>query len=91
VVSFGATGIDEVGQYIAEGGNNFWGVEQFAPATKLAGNVEGTRLIAASDRDYGSSSSAAPADRRPRPPLSAAPRRAGGRRTGYDGRFGATR
>jgi hypothetical protein len=53
VVRFGATGIDEVGRYIAEGGNNFWGVEQFAPATKLAGNLEGTRLIAASDRDYG--------------------------------------
>jgi hypothetical protein len=53
VVSFGATGITEVGHYIAEGGNNFWGVEQFTPASELAGNLKGTRLVAASDRDYG--------------------------------------
>jgi hypothetical protein len=53
VVRFGATGIEEVGRYIAEGGNNFWGVEQFTPGSGLAGNLEGKRLIAASDRDYG--------------------------------------
>jgi hypothetical protein len=53
VVSFGATGITEVGHYIAERGNNFWGVEQFTPASELAGNLKGTRLVAASDRDYG--------------------------------------
>jgi hypothetical protein len=46
VVSFGADGIKEEGSFVDEGGNNFWGVEQF---TDAAGN----RLIAASDRDYG--------------------------------------
>jgi hypothetical protein len=53
VVRFGATGIEEVGHYIAEGGNNFWGVEQFTAGSSLAGNLQGRRLIAASDRDYG--------------------------------------
>jgi hypothetical protein len=39
-------GLEEMGKFIDEGGNNFWGVEQF---TDAAGN----RLIAGSDRDYG--------------------------------------
>ena len=43
---FGDDGLQEVGRFIDEGGNNFWGVEQF---TDAAGN----RLIAGSDRDYG--------------------------------------
>ena len=39
-------GLDEVGKFIDEGGNNFWGVEIFDDAA-------GGRLIAASDRDFG--------------------------------------
>ena len=46
VVRFGDDGLHEVGRFIDDGGNNFWGVEQF---TDAAGN----RLIAGSDRDYG--------------------------------------
>jgi hypothetical protein len=47
VFSFGrTTGLQEVGNFIDQGGNDFWGVEQF---TDAAGN----RLIATSDRDYG--------------------------------------
>jgi hypothetical protein len=46
VVRFGDDGLHEVGRFIDEGGNDFWGVEQF---TDAAGN----RLIAGSDRDYG--------------------------------------
>jgi hypothetical protein len=44
VLSFGEKGLDEVGHFIDEGGNNFWGVEF---TTRKGG------LIAASDRDYG--------------------------------------
>jgi hypothetical protein len=46
VVEFGDGGIEEVGHYIHEGGNNLWGIEQFTTA-------DGERLIAASDRDHG--------------------------------------
>ena len=46
VFTFGDGGMTEQGRYIDEGGNNFWGVEQFTAAN-------GERLIAASDRDYG--------------------------------------
>ena len=46
VFRFGESGISEVGRYIDEGGNNFWGIEQFT-------TERGTRLIAASDRDHG--------------------------------------
>jgi hypothetical protein len=53
VFSFGDGGLEEVGHYIADGGNNFWGVEQFTAGSELAGNLQGKRLIAASDRDYG--------------------------------------
>jgi hypothetical protein len=45
VLRFGANGLRETGRYIDEGGNNFWGVEQFT--------YRGNRLIALSDRDYG--------------------------------------
>jgi hypothetical protein len=41
----GARGLRETGRFIDEGGNNFWGVEQFTS--------RGDRLIALSDRDYG--------------------------------------
>jgi hypothetical protein len=46
VFKFGESGISEVGRYIAEGGNNFWGIEQYTTAG-------GKRLVAASDRDHG--------------------------------------
>jgi RTX calcium-binding nonapeptide repeat (4 copies)/PA domain/LVIVD repeat len=39
-------GLEETGAWIAEGGSNFWGVEQFTTAS-------GERLIAGSDRDFG--------------------------------------
>ena len=46
VLSFGDTGMEQVGAFIDEGGNNFWGVEQFT-------TPQGDRLFAGSDRDYG--------------------------------------
>ena len=45
VVSFGEQGLQEVGAFIDEGGNNFWGVE-FA-------HIAGTDYVATSDRDFG--------------------------------------
>jgi hypothetical protein len=45
VFSFGEQGLKEVGAFIDEGGNNFWGVE-FA-------HINGTDYLAASDRDFG--------------------------------------
>ena len=60
VVEYGPTGIKEVGAFIAEGGNNFWGVEVHQlPAGKSAGKgksaaqPEGRQLVLASDRDTG--------------------------------------
>jgi len=53
VFSFGESGIDEVGHYIDDDGNNFWGVETFVPGHKSAGNLKGKRLFAGSDRDHG--------------------------------------
>ena len=53
VVDFGPGGITEVGHFIAEGGSNFWGIETFAPASSQAGNLQGKRLFAGSDRDLG--------------------------------------
>ncbi|MDP9492185.1 MAG: hypothetical protein M3P42_08330, partial [Actinomycetota bacterium] len=46
VFKFGAAGLDEVGAFVAEGGSNFWGVEQFT-------TPQGDRLFAGSDRDFG--------------------------------------
>ncbi len=45
VFSFGEQGLKEVGAFIDEGGNNFWGVE-FA-------HINDTDYVAASDRDFG--------------------------------------
>ncbi|MFC5381992.1 PA domain-containing protein [Aquipuribacter nitratireducens] len=45
VVEVGPGGISEVGQFIDEGGNNFWGVEVF--------EQDGTEYVALSDRDLG--------------------------------------
>jgi hypothetical protein len=45
VLRFGARGLRETGRFIDEGGNNFWGVEQFTS--------RGDRLQALSDRDFG--------------------------------------
>ena len=44
-ITVGSDGIDEVGAFIDEGGNNFWGVEVFEQG--------GTEYIALSDRDFG--------------------------------------
>jgi hypothetical protein len=53
VVRFGAGGIEEVGHYIDADGNNFWGVDTFVAGSPLAGDLEGERLFAESDRDHG--------------------------------------
>jgi hypothetical protein len=45
VFTFGPQGLTETGKFIDQGGNNFWGVEQFT-----LGNQ---RYFAGSDRDYG--------------------------------------
>ena len=45
VFKFGESGLTEVGRFIDEGGNNFWGIEQYTQA--------GKRRVAASDRDHG--------------------------------------
>jgi hypothetical protein len=46
VAQFGRTGITEVGRFIDEGGNDFWGVA-------LAEDQNGDRIVLASDRDFG--------------------------------------
>jgi hypothetical protein len=53
VVRFGEGGIDEVGHYIDTQGNNFWGIETFVAGNSQAGNLQGKRLFAGSDRDHG--------------------------------------
>jgi hypothetical protein len=45
VVKFGNQGIQEVGVFIDDGGNNFWGVEVH--------EVDGEQVVLASDRDFG--------------------------------------
>jgi hypothetical protein len=52
VVRFGASGIEEVGHYIDNQGNNFWGIETFVGGND-AGSLKGKRLFAGSDRDHG--------------------------------------
>ena len=49
VVRFGSSGIEEVGHYIDDGGNDFWGVE----AHRLPGDSTETTYILGSDRDTG--------------------------------------
>ena len=46
VAEFDDTGIHEVGAFIDQGGNDFWGVA-------LAEDPNGDRIVLASDRDYG--------------------------------------
>jgi len=48
VVKFGKGGIREVGHFIDEGGNDFWGIEPIR-----LGKSQGAPLIPASDRDFG--------------------------------------
>ncbi|HEX2031072.1 MAG TPA: hypothetical protein VHL78_06705 [Actinomycetota bacterium] len=48
VAKFGKNGIEEVGHYIADGGNDFWGIE---PAQ--LGKSKGQPLLLMSDRDSG--------------------------------------
>jgi hypothetical protein len=45
VVEYGNNGMREVGAFIDEGGNNFWGVEVY--------EQDGEKYILASDRDFG--------------------------------------
>ena len=54
VIEYGKDGIQEVGSYIAEGGNNFWGVEHHElPKGKDKSPRGSNDLILASDRDTG--------------------------------------
>ena len=46
VLTYGPGGLTEVGRFIDQGGNNFWGVQMHKTA-------DGTRLVLASDRDSG--------------------------------------
>ncbi|SDJ49522.1 LVIVD repeat-containing protein [Actinokineospora alba] len=46
VVNYGKNGIQEVGAFIDEGGNNFWGVEVWK-------DENGVKYILGSDRDFG--------------------------------------
>ena len=46
VVSYGPRGLEEVGAFIDEGGNNFWGVEVWH-------DENGEKYVLASDRDFG--------------------------------------
>ncbi|HUR50416.1 MAG TPA: PA domain-containing protein [Acidimicrobiales bacterium] len=46
VLKFNGDGLTEVGHFIDQGGNNFWGIEQYTTS-------QNRRLIAASDRDHG--------------------------------------
>ncbi|GLZ31974.1 hypothetical protein Lesp02_41620 [Lentzea sp. NBRC 105346] len=46
VVEYGTGGIQEVGAFIDQGGNNFWGVEVWRDET-------GQKYVLASDRDFG--------------------------------------
>jgi hypothetical protein len=46
VFRFGDAGLEQTGKFIDQGGNNFWGVEQFT-------TPQGERLFAGSDRDFG--------------------------------------
>jgi hypothetical protein len=45
ILQYGRRGLREVGAFIDEGGNNFWGVEVHA--------VDGRQYVLASDRDFG--------------------------------------
>ena len=49
VITFGASGIQEVGHYIHEDGNDFWGVQVF----RLPADDTEQTYVAASDRDSG--------------------------------------
>ena len=46
VAEFNEFGIEEVGAFIDQGGNDFWGVA-------LAEDPNGDRIVLASDRDFG--------------------------------------
>jgi hypothetical protein len=45
-VKFGKNGIQEVGHFIDQGGNDFWGIEPIQ-------RDRGQPLVPASDRDFG--------------------------------------
>ena len=54
VLSFGPTGMKEIGHYIAPGGNNFWGIYPVSPGS-IGGStsVNGRPFLLMSDRDSG--------------------------------------
>ena len=45
VLEYGPLGLSQVGAFIDEGGNNFWGVEVH--------KIKGRQYVLASDRDFG--------------------------------------
>nr|MBA3984750.1 hypothetical protein [Acidimicrobiia bacterium] len=51
VIRYGKQGIEEVGHYIDDDGNNFWGVE--VHRLRGRGRLSGKTLVLASDRDSG--------------------------------------
>jgi hypothetical protein len=51
VAKFGKSGIEEVGHFIAEGGNDFWGIEPTQAVNNPPG--QGAPLLLLSDRDSG--------------------------------------
>jgi hypothetical protein len=53
VFRFGESGLTPVGHYIAEDGNNFWGVETFVAGQSAPRSLRGKTLFAGSDRDHG--------------------------------------
>jgi hypothetical protein len=57
VAAFGEDGIEEVGHFIAPGGNNFWGIEPIQPRTGRGiaggGGKDAAPLLLLSDRDSG--------------------------------------
>lgn len=53
VAKFGKNGIHEVGHFIAEGGNDFWGIEPHQLKLNKHGKGGGAPLLLMSDRDSG--------------------------------------
>jgi hypothetical protein len=53
VFRFGESGLTPVGHYVADGGNNFWGVETFVAGQSAPRSLRGKTLFAGSDRDHG--------------------------------------
>lgn len=52
IMSFGEGGIQEIGHFIAEGGNDFWGVSPLLPG-RASASSSARPLVLMSDRDSG--------------------------------------